>query len=450
MENTFSLTDKALLNAQNTVLKMIVKNAPFKDIIMTTIHRLEELLPDLQFIVHVRNSNQIISRSTNCSLTFISDLEKLVKERKLIDEDWLIFNTEEDMNFLSFRSYNGCCYIPVKPSNYSQQGTIILLLQNHNSLTPYEEDIIQHFIGFISLAFERKQETFFKEVYQLVENNISDLINIIDLQGSILFASVSHEQILGYEQDELLGKRARNFLHPKDQEWIDHYLEELKNCQSTLITECRLLKKDGTPIIVESKGVLVTDENEALDKIVIVSRDITARKEAEATIKYMAYHDSLTGIPNRRKLKEKLDRLLVESKRNQTSFSLLFIDLDNFKMINDEYGHEMGDIVLIKITERLKDSLHSDCFLARWGGDEFAVIIRNSNEDCPKTIAGNLLEEMSRPFEVDGLIFNITPSIGISTYPMDGEDLNTLFEKADKAMYRAKDNGKNNAITYHI
>nr|WP_239454202.1 GGDEF domain-containing protein [Bacillus suaedaesalsae] len=346
--------------------------------------------------------------------------------------------------------YPACWFKQVISIDKSQQGTFILLLQQDRNLTSYEEDIIQHFINLVNLAFERKQETLYKEVYHLVENNISDLITIIDLQGFILFASVSHEQILGYPPNKLVGQRARSFLHPKDQEWIDDYLDEIKNCDTTLIRECRLLKKDGTEITVESKGVLVTDEHDYMSKIVIVSRDISVRKEAEATIKFMAYHDPLTGIPNRRKLKEKLEKLMVESKRNQTSFSILFIDLDNFKMINDEYGHETGDWFLVKVTERINNCLPKNCFLARWGGDEFAVIIPQSNDDLPHSIATNLLEEMSKPFIIEGKVITITPSIGISIFPRDGEDIKTLFEKADKAMYWAKDNGKNNVITYHI
>ncbi|KAA0548168.1 diguanylate cyclase [Bacillus sp. BGMRC 2118] len=450
MNYSVSLTNQALLNSQNTVLRMLVQNAPFRAVITKIVQSLEELLPGFQFAVHVNMSNHIISSTQEIPAAYIDKLINSANENST--GNWLPVNVEEVTFPQSDRiqGYNACLYKSVVSIDNSQQGTFILFLQEDHKLTSYEDSIIQYFFNLVKLAFERKQETLYKEVYHLVENNISDLITVIDLQGTILFASASHEQILGYHPNELSGRKVRDFLHPHDQEWIHHFLDEISKSETTILRECRLFKKNRNEIIVESKGVLVKDENDSMSKIVLVSRDITVRKEAEATIKFMAYHDPLTGIPNRRKLKDKLEKQIRESKRNQTSFSILFVDLDNFKMINDEYGHEMGDDLLIKVTERMTNFLPNTCFLARWGGDEFTIIIPESDDEYPHIIATNLLEEMSGPFIIEGKVITITPSIGISVFPRDGEDVKTLFEKADKAMYWAKDKGKNNVITYHI
>ncbi len=173
--------------------------------------------------------------------------------------------------------------------------------------------------------------------------------------------------------------------------------------------------------------------------------DISARKEAEARIEHVAHHDALTGLANRTLLKDRMQQAMANAGRNGTQLALLFIDLDFFKSINDTVSHAMGDKVLIEIANRLSTCVRSSDTLARVGGDEFVVLLtnlRSGSQAAP--IAQHMLEQVALSLPADGLVFDLTASIGIAIWPDDGEDGDTLTRNADVAMYHAKHNGRSN------
>jgi diguanylate cyclase (GGDEF)-like protein/PAS domain S-box-containing protein len=180
-----------------------------------------------------------------------------------------------------------------------------------------------------------------------------------------------------------------------------------------------------------------------------VARDITARKRAEQRIQYLATHDELTGIPNRVKFSRTLN-LAIESARHQDGkFAVLFIDLDRFKTINDSLGHALGDTLLKETAARLGQVLGSNDAIARLGGDEFVVLVEGAGEiEQVKAVAREILSAVTKPVDLMGHECRVTASIGISMYPADGRDEQALMKNADIAMYRAKDEGKNNYRFY--
>ena len=171
--------------------------------------------------------------------------------------------------------------------------------------------------------------------------------------------------------------------------------------------------------------------------------EIKRRFEIEKEIKKLAFFDSLTGLPNRDLCNNRLEHILVHASRSKTQAAVLFIDLDNFKAVNDTYGHDAGDYVLQEATSRMSNRLRSDDTFARIAGDEFIIILETlSSPNSISVLAEKLLKEIQRPFVIDGQEFRIGLSIGIAIYPSDGETAVELVKNADTAMYHAKSAGK--------
>jgi diguanylate cyclase (GGDEF)-like protein len=187
------------------------------------------------------------------------------------------------------------------------------------------------------------------------------------------------------------------------------------------------------------------------DLIRIYVADITQRKQAEEFIQHQASHDSLTGLPNRKFMNDFLGLALAEAKRTEEQIAVVFFDLDRFKLINDSLGHSTGDRLLEAICDRLNRYLREGDLLARWGGDEFILVLRQiTSPEQALSIAQKVTKILDPPFTCDGHELHISSSMGISIYPFDGQDVDTLVKNADVAMYSAKDSGRNNCQLYKL
>ncbi|HTT11295.1 MAG TPA: EAL domain-containing protein [Burkholderiaceae bacterium] len=207
--------------------------------------------------------------------------------------------------------------------------------------------------------------------------------------------------------------------------------------------------RHGRRHYISASGEALFDEEGRFAGYRGTSRDVSLRKQAEARIRYLATHDELTGLPNRVMFSELLSHVLENSRRNARRFAVFFIDLDRFKFINDNLGHEAGDALLREVAHRLKASLRSGDVVARLGGDEFVVLLPDMNDnEHAGTVARKLLSSIIRPVEIAGHEWRVTASIGISTFPDDAHDEPSLMKHADIAMYHAKEEGKNNFQFY--
>ena len=174
-----------------------------------------------------------------------------------------------------------------------------------------------------------------------------------------------------------------------------------------------------------------------------------ALEEKNKVIEYMAFHDGLTGLPNRRMFNDQLILKLNRAKRMKQTFGIMYLDLDRFKYINDSLGHIVGDKLLKEVSKRLSASVCEKAFVSRVGGDEFNIILPDTDREEALEIAENMIESVSQPFIIDQYEVFITTCIGLSVFPYDGEDSNTLMKNADVALYRAKEQGKNKFKVYH-
>jgi len=208
--------------------------------------------------------------------------------------------------------------------------------------------------------------------------------------------------------------------------------------------EFQVKRLDGETIDVEMASTPILYEGRFA--VQVVGRDITERKKTEKTIKTMAYYDTLTGLPNRNRFRKHLNKIL-KTQENKI-LAVLFLDLDRFKIINDTKGHTIGDIILQKVASRLEMAVNNEGVVSRQGGDEFIILLEDIDREKVTEVAKRILNDFSKPLEVNNQEFFVTPSIGISIFPDDGTDEETLIKNADTAMYKAKERGKNNFQFY--
>jgi diguanylate cyclase (GGDEF)-like protein len=184
-------------------------------------------------------------------------------------------------------------------------------------------------------------------------------------------------------------------------------------------------------------------------RYVALFSDITQRKTREEEVWRQANFDALTGLANRNLFHDRLDRALARARRNQESISLMFIDLDHFKWVNDTHGHRAGDNLLIEAAARLQGCVREEDTVARLGGDEFTVVLEgHAGRDAMQTVAEKILAALTTPFDVGGIQVRISCSVGVTTFPQDGDDTHVLLHNADLAMYQAKAAGRNRCHFY--
>ncbi|MEK7738193.1 MAG: EAL domain-containing protein, partial [Pseudomonadota bacterium] len=216
------------------------------------------------------------------------------------------------------------------------------------------------------------------------------------------------------------------------------------NGESVVGAELERQRRDGSPINISMTAAPLHDESGQLYGYLTIAADITERKAAEKKIEFLAYHDTLTGLPNRLLLQDRFEHAKAYADRSKTRVAMLFLDLDSFKIINDSLGHAVGDALLKLIAARLGECVRDTDTISRQGGDEFLIVLPDlSDADAIAPIIVKLMERLREPISADGHELTTSVSVGVAIYPDDGVDFDTLLKKADMAMYRAKDTGRN-------
>ncbi|MEL0613876.1 EAL domain-containing protein [Marinomonas arenicola] len=288
------------------------------------------------------------------------------------------------------------------------------------------------------------------DLYRNVFERSNQSIYISDAEGKILFVNPSFTHFFGYSLQQVKKKKDHVLYHEDAQ---DKHLQALNKLiydveQVEERMTCITAFEDSLPIECSVNIVIIQDESSY--KFLHFIEDITQQVSAEQNMKSVAFKDPLTGIENRHSFNLKFDEVFSEAQRLGEQLSLFFIDLDKFKYINDEYGHEYGDSLLIHVAERLKSSCKRSDFVARLGGDEFVILIQGDQiRTNLELIARRLLSELSKPFSLKELTYQCTCSIGIAQYPNDAMSQTDLLHAADSAMYLAKRSGRNDFSFYN-
>ncbi|MBI3901802.1 MAG: diguanylate cyclase [Nitrosomonadales bacterium] len=296
---------------------------------------------------------------------------------------------------------------------------------------------------------ERKRAEEGLRLAATVLKTVEEAVLVTDADNNIISVNPAFTTISGYAPGDVIGKNPRIFASGK------HSREFYKEMWDTLLTtgtwhgEIWDKRKSGEPYVKWLSIKLVRAESGQLTHYVAVFSDISERKAAEERMQYMAHHDLLTGLPNRLLLAVHLQQALAQARRDKTHLALMFIDLDKFKPINDNLGHEVGDMLLKEVAKRLELCVRESDTVARVGGDEFVVLLTIIEEEPDVVVvAGKILHALGLTFELAGHSLHISASIGIAVYPEHGEDEKMLTRNADIAMYYAKGDGRNNAKIY--
>ncbi|MCM3743511.1 PAS domain S-box protein [Sporosarcina luteola] len=287
-----------------------------------------------------------------------------------------------------------------------------------------------------------------EEKYRLIAENMTDLVTIINKDGVIVYGSPSLTPVLGFPLEYFEGKSAIDIVHPEDLPAIQEQFFSLHQSKGSAEMEFRYRHKTKEWIWLEAKGTYFVDEKNGEGFILVVSRVIEEKKMMREKLTQMAFHDELTGLPNRRLFQEIMRQTLKEAKRNKENCALLYMDLDKFKWVNDHHGHSVGDELLKRLSKRVRHSLRESDVFARLGGDEFLVLLPDTEENEAMAIGERVLESLQEAWQIRGNSFTTTSSIGIAMFPQDGTTMDELMTNADNALYRAKENGRNTYITY--
>lgn len=272
-----------------------------------------------------------------------------------------------------------------------------------------------------------------------------EAIIITGADNAILATNNAFSRLTGYSQEDVLGKNPRILKSGNETREFYVAMWECLLKENFWQGEIWDKRKDGRLYPKWLAITVVRDELGDITNFIAGFTDISERKQAAQKIEHLAHHDSLTNLPNRFSLMERLSQALELAKRSSTHLAAMFIDLDRFKNINDSLGHNIGDLLLADVATRLLESMRSADIVARFGGDEFVVVLPQVQSGISVApLANKIRATLSQPYRLEGHELHVTPSIGISVYPHDGETIEELLKNADLAMYHAKSKGRNN------
>lgn len=329
------------------------------------------------------------------------------------------------------------------------------VLYSETTLTPLfnETNDCTHIVAIVKDITERKKTKLHKEKtlkklyenekrFRIIAENSYDVIVLINNKKEINYISPSCQRVLGYSYKHYIDTSIVEHVHPEDREMIVGACQQAIAYQKSCRIQFRQIHYRKGWIWSELRGTPVYDENGNLMHMVATIMDITLQKNYEAKMNFFAFHDSLTGLPNRRYLNK---RLTVELK-NEQPLAVIMMDIDHFKSINDELGHDIGDQVIEEFASRVTKTIRKDDFIARLGGDEFVLLLPNTTLEEAKIIIKNIQQEMKKDWHIDGHTIQVTASLGITVESTNQARKSNVLRSADIALYEAKKRQRGSSV----
>jgi diguanylate cyclase (GGDEF)-like protein/PAS domain S-box-containing protein len=366
----------------------------------------------------------------------------------LEDSDW---DQNPDIK-LGMISYYG---LPLTWPDGRIFGTFCVLDIKTNSYTETYRGLMERFRDSVQLSinliYQNHMDSLVLQSNKLELSILSQVVEqspisimITDTKGKIEYVNRAFETITGYKATEAIGKNPRILQSGKTPLGVYKELWRSISSQSTWEGELENRRKNGKLYWEHIRIAPVIDEYGNIDHYMAIREDVTHQKEQAELIQHLAFFDPLTDLPNRALVMDRLDQMLIDAKRNEKHLAVLFLDLDDFKIINDSLGHIEGDNILIEASHRLRDAVRKIDTVGRLGGDEFVVLVGNINDaNDVYSVAENILARFHNKFLLQNKEYLVTVSLGIAIYPEDGQSNTELLRNADTAMYCAKELGRN-------
>ncbi|MDP1664971.1 MAG: EAL domain-containing protein [Methylobacter sp.] len=369
---------------------------------------------------------------------------------KVIKEDGSIFPEEQQPSMLALRTGKPVEGVVMGLFNPERQSYLWVVVNSVPEFRTGERQPHQVLMTLTDITRQKQSEGKLS-MASVIFNNIGEGIFVTDKDKKIISVNEAFTTITGFTQQDVYGKSAC-FLHSKKNSIkIDDELDNLTGAVNSWQGEVWRRHKSCMDFPSWTTVSEVKDSSGEVAHYVHVFMDITHFKKAQDHLGFLAYHDPLTKLPNRLLLKDRIDHSLQNAMREGSQAAVLFLDLDRFKGINDTYGHAVGDGLLREVAKRIKNLVRKEDTVSRYAGDEFVVFMENiPDAKNPAKLARKLIETFNAPVYIKGYRLKISISVGISLFPQDGQDTDTLIKNADAAMYRAKKEGRNNFQYYSL
>ena len=347
-------------------------------------------------------------------------LKEFVQNNTDMSGDWVSLHQKANGSEIDVAIYS-------RPLTYQGHNAVLLAAVDVTNQKRVEEDL-------------HRTRTFLDNIIE----NLPTMVFVKDARDKkCILINRAGEQILGKPREQLLGRDVHAMFEmegPEDCGQSDR--EAIETGNLTLWAETRVHTPHKGLRILRTKKIAVADASGEPNYVLGISEDVTEQHQVEARIRHMAHHDALTGLMNRIRFRERLEEALSAPQDSDAGVTVMCVDLDYFKDVNDALGHPIGDVLLRVVAERLRRSVADTCVVARLGGDEFAVVYRSESMEETKRLARRLIEALSEPYQIEGQELVVGASIGIATSPDDGTDPDRLLKNADMALYQAKADGR--------
>lgn len=458
---------RAALMQQNRsrVLSMIVEQAPLQKVLDTLVEGAEQMDPsasctvlllDEQGLLHVASAPHL-PEHYNAAIDGIAagygvgscGTAAYLGQRVIVEDVRVHPYWQPYQALVDIAGIRSCWSEPIK----NRQGKVLgtFAIYHKEVTTPSERDIqlISESAALAEIVIERSHAIEAlkrsEERHRLLADHATDVIWTMDPNGHFTYISPSAEKLTGFSVTELMQQQLQQLVTPDSYAQVKLQMKKaakaLQDGESypEYVGEVEQVCKDGRRVWSEVKVSGMYDATGAFVGILGVSRDLTERRKIEERMRYMAQHDTLTGLPNRTLFADRLQKALQYAVRHQKALALMLLDLNKFKPVNDTHGHAVGDLLLQQVAERLLQAVRASDTVARIGGDEFIILLPQVDElQHATTVADKIQQALAQPFDVHGLEIQIGCSIGLACYPQDGETDLALSKVADQRMYQQK------------